>query len=282
MRSVATVIRIAIRRMFKQGGLNILVLIGVAAGIAFCTAIPLYTNTIYNRLLQTELYDKRRSMPAFGLLFRYKGDDEKLLSWDDVQPVSDYLSFHTATALGLPKELAVRYIVSPSFDIFEPDQVTIEKRFALTQMAFGTQNDYLEHITLVEKSDAPSSSDTLDVLISESTQLVQGWTVGQTFLAVLEQKTALGLKVYKIPLRITGVWRKTNQDDAYWFFNPTGLLEDLLLMSEQAYAQELASLIDDDVANALWYLILDGDAFLPNQAEGFLRRLNTVTIRAGT
>ena len=205
MRSVATVIRIAIRRMFKQGGLNILVLIGVAAGIAFCTAIPLYTNTIYNRLLQTELYDKRRSMPAFGLLFRYKGDDEKLLSWDDVQPVSDYLSFHAATALGLPKELAVCYIVSPSFDIFEPDQVTIEKRFALTQMAFGTQNDYLEHITLVEKSDAPSSSDTLDVLISESTQLVQGWTVGQTFLAVLEQKTALGLKVYKIPLRITGV-----------------------------------------------------------------------------
>lgn len=282
MRSLTAMMQIAIRRMLKQGGLTLLALLGVIFAIAFCTAIPLYTNTIFNRLLQTELYDKRRSMPAFALLFRYKGDTEKVLAWDDVQPVSDYLAYHTAPALGLPLDLIVRYIVSPEFDIFHPDETSFEKRFAISRLSFGTQSDFEDHITLSDVITAPPNSNTLDVLISEQLLFSQDWTIGQTFLALREEQTPSGQQAHKMPFRISGIWRKTDPQEAYWFYNPAGLLEDVLLLTETAYAQQFAPIVEDDIANAMWYLILDGDTFRPNQADGFLRRLDAVPIRAGS
>lgn len=282
MWGLPAIVRIAIKRMLKQGGLTLLAMLGVTFAVAFCTAIPLYTNTVYNRVLQTELYDKRRSMPAFGLLFRYKGQPEKNLSWDDIQPVRDYLTYHSASALALPQKIITQFVVSPIFDLYPPDQTQFEKRFSLTELSFGTQSDVEDHISIVREVDASPNPEALNILVSEQMLYYQGWTIGQQFIALLEQKTSLGLKVIKIPIQISGIWTRTEPKDPYWFFNPTGLLEDTLLLPESTYEQQFAPLLDDDVANALWYMILDGDAFRPNQTEAFLRRLNAVTVRAGS
>lgn len=282
MKGILAVVRIAFRRMLVLKGLTLLALTGVTGAVAFCTGIPLYTNTIYNRVLQSELYDQRRSIPVFGLLFRYKGDPEKPLAWDNIQPVSDYLTYHASSTLGLPKHLATRFIISPFFDIFPADLDSFEQLNALTELPFSTQSDVENHITLLAQLNAPAEDGILDVMVSEQLQLIQGWEPGQTFTALLEQRTAMGQKVTKIPIRISAIWRKTDPQDPYWFFNPTGLLEDTLLLPESRYAGQLVPLLDDDVSHALWYLVLDGDAFLPNQADSFLRRLETTTLRAGS
>ncbi len=282
VRSLKAMVQIALRRMLKQSALTLLAVLGVIFAVAFCTAIPLYTNTIFNRLLQTELYDKRRSMPAFGLLFRYRGDPEKALNWTDIGPVSDYLEFHTASALGLPKVLSIRFVMSPVFAIYPPDQNNFEKYAALTQLSFGTQSHLESHIVLSETADTPPISGTVDVFISEQLQYNMDWQVGQTLIATMEETSPLGVQqVVKIPVRISGIWRKKDPTEAYWFFNPTGLLDDMFVLTDADYAQEIAPLLADAVANAHWYMILDGDLFRPNQADAFLRRLESVTVRTG-
>ncbi|MDF1514452.1 MAG: hypothetical protein P1S60_11640, partial [Anaerolineae bacterium] len=281
MWSLPAIFIIAIRRMRTQWGLILLAIIGVTFAIAFCTAVPLYTNTIYNSVLQTELYDKRRSMPAFGLLWRYKGDPDRDLSWEDAQPVTDYLAYHAAADMGLPQTLMSRFIMSPAFDVFAPDQTSFEQRFALTEIRFGAQSDIEDHIGLVAAVDTPPESGVLQVMASRQLLDYQGWSLGQSFLLLMEDETPQGRTTVKIPVRISGIWQKKDPDHPYWFFNPTGLLEELLLVQESTYVRQLAPLIAEDIDQALWYQILDGDAFLPSHTDGFLRRLNTTTLRAG-
>jgi len=281
---IVSTVRIAFQRLRRQLGLEVLLLIGVTSAVAFCAAIPLYTNTIYNRLLQTELFDQRRSMPAFALLFRYKGAEHGALQWEDLGEVDAFLRQRAAPALGLPQLGAISYVTTGEFELYPPGVEPTRTVAPHAKLSLGYQSDIEHYITLTQGTlprVAPEPG-VIEVLISEQLQQVTQWEVGQTYTAVAQRDVPHGIETLRFAVRLAGVWQPKNRDNLYWFYNPERLPEDLLLVTDEIYAQQLAGLMEDEVHVAMWYLILDGDAFRPAQADAFLRRLATLPQRVDT
>ena len=284
-RSTLVVIRIALRRLLVQPWLALMTLLGVAAAIAFCTSIPLYTNTIYNRLLRTELYAKQHSLPAFGLLFRYMGPKHGNLEWEDVQQADAYLSHHLTSALNLPQQLTVRYFKTDDYYLYAPDVERFEQHTPLATLGIAFQSDLEAYITLVEgqfPQTHTSEDSPVEALISEQLQFILGWHAGETYTVYVERQTESGVQPVRFPVRVTGVWHAIDRHDPYWFYNPTRVIDDMLVVPEATFVQQLAPMLEDEIAVAMWYIVLDGATFCPTRADAFLRRLEAIPMHLQT
>lgn len=283
------IVVIATKRLFSQRWLALATVVGLIASVALTMSVPLYADAVYYRVLQEELHGgspgdlTQRLYPPFAFMFRYIGAWTGPVEWEDVQKVDAYLTNLGASALGLPQEFLVRYFKTNNFQMFpQEDIVYADVRDPLAWISFGTISDVQSHITILEGTfpapavTAPDS--TVDVLISEKMATELGLQVGEVYIAFARRKTEEGRQTTQIPIRISGVWRPNDPNEKYWFYNPTAF-DDVLLVPEETYLNRLSPYLNDEVYQALWYLVLDGSNVHASDALPLLMRIAAVQQR---
>jgi putative ABC transport system permease protein len=88
-------------------------------------------------------------------------------------------------------------------------------------------------------------------------------------------------RVVQIPIRIAGIWRAADPADAYWFYRQT-VFENQFFIPEATFRLRLVPALNDEVAQALWYLVMDGSAINSSDVGWLLGRINKVQQNAAS
>jgi putative ABC transport system permease protein len=281
---------IATKRLLSQRWLALATVVGLIASVALTMSVPLYADAVYYRVLQEQLLGStdgggsQRLYPPFAFMFRYIGAWTGAVEWEDIEKVDTYLVNMGPAALGLPEKRIVRYFKTNNFQMFpQEDIVYADVRDPLAWVSFACASDLQSHITILEGTfPAPAVSapdSTIDVMISEPLATELGLQIGETYIAFARRKTETGRQTTQIPIHIVGVWRPTDPAEEYWFYNPTAF-DDVLFVPEETYMNRLSPYLDDEVYQALWYLVLDGSDVHSSDAVPLLMRIAAVQQRS--
>ncbi len=280
---------VATRRLLSQRGLALATALGLITSIALVMSVPLYTDAVYYEILKKELSSVNEEnvtikRPPFAFMFRYVGSLYGLKEWEDVKPVDSYLSGEAVTALGLPHKFTVRYAKTDNFRLFPTDQIAYaDVKDPLAWVNFAFISDMEKHIKLTEGAyPQPASSnpdDPMEVIVSRTMADQLGFHTGEEFMTFrrVEGETT----PVKIPVRLVGIWEPADPTDEFWFYR-LSVFDNQLFIPEASYQGRVTSLLKDEVAQALWYLVMDGSNIHANDVGWLVTRIELVQQRAAT
>jgi putative ABC transport system permease protein len=267
--SIWAIFVIAVKRIISQKGLAFASLIGLVFSIALTTSIPVYTDAVYFRLFNENLDPSKSASSTinkkapFALLFSYQVDPRHLKRWEDVQPVSQFITQQAAVRIRLPLKQVVRYFNSDTMALYPKGETNFNNtKTLLGWYSFSTLNDIESKITILEgrlPAVNRSAGSTVEVLISKNMADKLGLQAGEeytTFARLAMPDTGATVAV-TIPIRIAGIWKPTDPTDLYWFIQ-TSFLDERMLVTEEIFSQQIASYIAGPIYTSMWYVLLDG------------------------
>jgi putative ABC transport system permease protein len=282
---------VATRRLFSQRGLALATAIGLIASIALVMSVPLYTDAVYYEILKTELSqvtDESVALrrPPFAFMFRYVGSLYGLKEWDDVEAVDSYLSGEGTAALGLPHQFTVRYAKTDNFRLFPLDQVAYaDVRDPLAWVNFAFISEMEQHVTFLEGAmPAVASEDPaapMEVAITQAMADQLGLQTGESLMTFRRIESENGSRTVQIPIVVSGIWTATDPADEYWFYR-LSVFDNQLFIPEASFQGRVTPLLTDEVAQALWYVVLDGSDIHANDVGWLVSRIEAVQQRAAT
>ncbi len=276
------------KRVASQPGLILATTLGLVIAIALMLSIPLYADAVYYRIFMQNITLEDNggghSMPPFAFLFRYDGSIYGSVEWPELEPVDSYLYHQTANILGLPQQLAVRYLSTDPFGIFADAESAFQTTATpLVWAGFSTVSDIESHVSIIEGAFPPVSSPSggpVEVMIYESLALDLGLQVGEVYVAYTQERSAEGfVSDVQIPVRIVGVWKENDPQDPFWFFKPTALAE-RFIVPQQTFVERIGANVQDEIYTAVWYLVLDGTNIHHSDANPLIRRTVAVQQKA--
>lgn len=282
---------VAIRRLLSQRGLALATAAGLVVSIALVMSVPLYTDAVYYEVLKTELSQGQGESaglrrPPFAFMFRYVGSLYGLKELDDIEAVDSYLTGEGTAALGLPHLFTVRYAKTDNFRLFPTDQVAYaDVRDPLAWVNFAFISDMENHVTFLEGGmPAVASSDLsepLQVAVTEAMADQLGFQIGEPFMTFRRIDTETGQRVVQIPIVISGIWVAKDPADEYWFYR-LSVFDNQLFIPEASFQGRIAPLLTDEIAQALWYIIMDGSNIHAHDVGWLVARIESVQQRAAT
>ncbi|MBX3015036.1 MAG: ABC transporter permease [Caldilineaceae bacterium] len=282
---------VATRRLLSQRGLALATAVGLVASIALVMSVPLYTDAVYYRILQEELSQTSDdsaalNRPPFAFMFRYVGSLYGMKEWDDITQVDEYLTTQGVEALGLPHKLTVRYAKTDNFRLFPTADIAYaDVRDPLAWVNFAFVSDFEGHTTLLEGAyPTPATAnleDPVEVAINDAMADELGLQVGETFMTFRRVELENGSRVVQIPIRISGIWRATNPNEEFWFYRQS-VFDNQLFIPEATFQGRISSLLNDEIAQALWYIILDGTDIHAGDVGWLTSQIAQVQQRAAT
>ncbi|MCB0086670.1 MAG: ABC transporter permease [Caldilineaceae bacterium] len=292
LRRSLAIFAVAARRLFSQRGLALATSIGLIASVAIVMSIPLYTDAVYYRILQDELTnasggdETSMQRPPFAFMFRYIGSLYGLKEWQDVEQVDTYLSGPGAEALGLPIKQQVRYARTDNFRLFSANEAAYaDVRDPLEWISFAFASDFEKHITLLEgafPAPADSNPDTpIQILITDAFANELGLQVGEELVAFRNVESETGNRTVQMPLQISGIWVASDPAEEYWFYRQS-VFETQFFVPEATFQARMTPQLTDEVAQMLWYIILDGDNVTSDDVGWLLNHISTVQQQAAT
>ncbi|MGE5223183.1 MAG: ABC transporter permease, partial [Omnitrophica WOR_2 bacterium] len=281
---------LAAKRILAQRGLAAATLLGLIATVAITISIPLYSDAVYQQILQKELNQgpagdvSQASFPPFSFVFRYTGAWNGALQWEDIQPVDTYLSNQAAQVLRLPVKRLVRHMKTDAFRLFpQASAGYTDNQAPLTWGMFGFMTDIQEHISLVEghypQGPGPDNSSPIDILVSEALASKLGLQPGEEYIALGDRVTGSQKADVQIPVRISGIWKPSDPQEDYWFIRPE-TLEDVYIIPEAAYVTRISPLFSGEVYTASWYLQMDGSSVHSSDTSTLIARIHSIQTRA--
>jgi putative ABC transport system permease protein len=285
-----SIFAVATRRLLAQRGLALATALGLVASVAIVMSIPLYTDAVYYRILQDELTQAEgegvMQRPPFAFMFRYVGSLYGLKQWEDIEQVDAYLSDQAPDLLGLPVELTVRYLRTDNFRLFPTEDLAYaDVKDPLAWINFTYASDFADHITLLEGTlPAPADSNmdsTVEVLVSETMADQFGIQAGEEFVTFRRADQDTARRTVQIPIRVAGVWVATDANDPYWFYRQS-VFENQFFVPEETFLQRISPALTDEIAQALWYIILDGSGINSSDVGWLVHRITTVQQQAAS
>jgi putative ABC transport system permease protein len=285
--TVASTLILAARRLWNHRLLVLCLLAGLVVAVGLLSSIPLYADAIHHRLLQGELQGLDDAgagagthRPPFAFLWRYIGTWHGDISWGEYAPVDEYLSQQGAAAIGLPLESLVRHVKTGSLRLFAATgSEAFDDRDPLLWTSLGFIGGLEDHVDLVQgtyPSDPPSGAGNgVGVLVSQALAGEMGLQVGERY--ILFGSGGDGPQA-QIPVRIAGIWRPRDPDSGYWFYQPYSF-DEVVLTSEAAFAEQVASVLEEPVSLAVWYQVLDGSRVRSASVPDLLARLASAQSR---
>ncbi|MEM7125221.1 MAG: FtsX-like permease family protein [Chloroflexota bacterium] len=281
---------VSARRLFAQRGLAIATAVGLIASIALVMSIPLYTDAVYYQILQDELTqaedESSLKRPPFAFMFRYIGSLYGLKEWEDIEQVDTYLTDRGPEILRLPHKQTVRYARTDNFRLFPANQASYaDVRDPLEWISFAFATNLEEKITILEgafpATAEPGTESTIEILVSEAMADEIGVQVGESYTAFRNVQTDSGNSTVQMPLRVAGIWRAIDPDEEYWFYRQS-VFDTQFFIPEATMLGRIAPVLNDEVAQILWYIILDGSQVTSDDVGWLLNSIAEVQQQAAT
>ena len=276
-------ITVVIKRIISQPWLVLATILGLVIAIALMMSIPLYADAVYHRIFLEAIANPggdTDNVPPIPYLFRYDGSIYGSVEWDEIQPLNTYMMTQAGLELGLPQQFVVNYFTTDPFGIFA-DEESVFKDISspLVWAGFSTISNIEDHVTILEghfpdvaTGPLDSLGDPIEVLIYEKLATKLGLQVNEVYVAYMQMRSTEGLvEDVEIPVRVSGVWRETDDRESFWFFKPT-TFEERLLVPEGTFTGVLADRLRGEVYTGVWYLVMDALNIHHNDAIALIRR----------
>ncbi len=224
--------------------------------------------------------------PPFAFMFRYVGSLYGLKEWEDIEQVDTYLTEQAPDLLGLPVELAVRYFRTDNFRLFPTEDLAYaDVKDPLAWINFTYASDFADHITLLEGTfPAPADSNmdsVVEVLVSAAMADEFGLQAGEELVTFRRSDQDTARRTVQIPIRIAGIWTAADPADPYWFYRQT-VFDNQFFVAEETFLNRIAPALSDEIAQALWYFVLDGNEVNSSDVGWLLNRITTVQQQAAS
>ncbi|MEM7533198.1 MAG: ABC transporter permease [Chloroflexota bacterium] len=182
--------------------------------------------------------------------------------------------------LGLPHRQTVRYAKTDNFRLFPTDDVAYaDIKDPLAWVNYSFMSNYQDKIALVEGSfpevAGTNTDSVVDVLVSEALAEEIGMQSGEQYMTFRRVETEDSRRTVQIPIRITGIWRAIDPNDEYWFYRQS-VFDNQLVVPEDTFRNRLSTALDDEIAQILWYLIMDGAGVSSDDVNRLLFNINDV------
>ncbi len=279
---------LAARRLFSQGGLALVTLLGLAAAISLTVSVPMYTDAVFYHALRQELSDKTENFIStrspFSFYFLYNSTMRQPLGWADLAAADSYMNKAAAAGIGMPANLLIRYFRTDAFKLYPLGQASsAADSQPLEWVYFATLSDLQQHVRLVQgafpQAAASPAGGPLEVMLSQAVADKIGVQAGERYTCVFYSGAANGQAPASLTVRIAGIWQATDPTDEYWYNTPASYT-DALFVPEDSFATYLDQAVDHEVFLASWFLALDGTRFNVSQVPGLLARIQAVEQQA--
>lgn len=276
---------VTIKRILSQRGLALATSLGIVAAVALTMSIPIYSDAVYQDILQKQVAGERNAegqfvgRPPFAFMYRYVGAWTGAVDWERVKPVDEYLSGKVSEDLGLPAQLFVRYLKTDSLKLFPAEKGTYDTtQEPLAWVYFSSISDLEQHATLLEGEfpsvSSGSAGSVVDVLISEERATLLGAQAGEMFTAYTTLRNEQTSTTVEFPVRIAGVWKATDPNEEYWFYSGQEF-RDALLVPEETLTQRVIPYLRNEIYLGLWYWVMDGSDIHSADVPRLLGRIYT-------
>ena len=281
---------VTIKRIFAQRGLALATSLGIVAAVALTMSVPIYSDAIYQDILEKEIMPVSAEGTAqsthfpFAFLFRYVGAWSGPVERDQFNPVDTYLSGPVSADIGLTAKIFVRYLKTDALKLFSPRQGAYSNAaIPLAYIYFSSVSDLQDHITIVEgnfpTTTANSSESTIEVLMSENSAIRLGIQAGEVYNVFATMKNEQTTSLITYPVRIAGIWKPKDVNDPYWFYGPTEF-NDALLVPEEIFNQRVIPYMKNEIFMAVWYWVMDGSNIQSGDVPNLLSKIATSRQRA--
>lgn len=262
-RFLRSALRLVLRRVWSRRWLMGCLLVGLVTAVALLSSVPMYSDAINKRLLNSEL-EGSATLPPFAFVWRYIGAFDGDITLDQYAAANDYLTNQAADVIDLPLQSQVRHLRSPRLQLW-PTDALFSTNQPLLNTNVGVLTDLTAHIQLVDGTFPAAGAS--EMLISLPLAEATGLQVGERYR--LEGGTA------PLEVTISGIWQPLDTTEAYWFYQPT-VFDEMLLTSEETFLTQVAPLLPLPLTQVVWYQIFDGGRFLPNDVPVLLGNVSRV------
>ncbi|MGD8465211.1 MAG: FtsX-like permease family protein, partial [Anaerolineae bacterium] len=259
---------LAARRIWNRRLLMLCLLAGLVAAVGILSSIPLYADAVHHQLLQGELTEAGTQRPPFAFLWRYVGAWHGAVDWNELSPVDEYLSQQAISAMGLPLEQQVRHFKTDNLRLFAAAGTqAFADREPLMWTSLGFITGLEDHVDLVQGTLPQTGAQDTEILISRSMAEEMGLQVGERYVLF-----SGGDNEAQIPVRIAGIWQPTDPSEPFWFYQPSSF-DEMLLTTETGFVQQVAPMLDEPVALAVWYQVYDGSRIRSTDVSDLLAQI---------
>jgi putative ABC transport system permease protein len=264
----AAIFIVTIKRIFAQRGLALATSLGIIAAVALAMSIPIYSDAVYQNILENEVYTgsategAQSTRPPFAFMYRYVGAWSGAIPLDQLHAEDVYLSGPVATDLGLTPKVFVRYLKTDTLKLFSATQGSYTSTAEpLAYVYFSAIGDLEKHINLIEGAmPAPASTtpdSVIDVLMSEERATQLGLHPGELYNVFISVKNDQTTTVVNYPIRVAGIWVPKDPGEPYWFYNASEFNESLLV-PEATLTDRVIPYMKNEIYLAVWYWVMDG------------------------
>jgi putative ABC transport system permease protein len=278
-------VRVVGQRLLSHLALMLAIAAGFTVAVALVVSIPVYAEAVGYRILRDELSRDEAGVarPPFAFMYRYLGSQTGVIGPSDYAALDEYLQSTIDNRLGLPIEQRVRYVASDKLPMYQAGGSGDPLMWL--SMAFAT--DFENHVDIVDGALPQFSAEgPVEVLISEDLAARLGVQVGEEYVLLGPRviqaagqdpaddptQSAREQAEMSLPIRIAGVWRARDPEEAYWFYQPSTLNE-TVFVPEQSFTERLSARNPDSVYVALWYLLADGSGIRSSDVQGVRARI---------
>ncbi len=252
-------IHIALRRLWNRAGLTLLSVAAVALALGMAIGIPTFAKAVSYLVLRQELgyISTTSGRPPFSLRAYVLPGKAYALSLYQARQWETHITETMVAEVGLPliasqmhvETLGMVMRTRPDDMTYGTPPVTLLEDARLAVMpGIGPR---LRTVTGSAMEDAPSSTDSLQVWIHESTARQIGLTPGERYELWDASLQAA------IPSQVAGTWRALDPADDSWFQNPEMTFRHRLLVREDDYRAIVEPILQQRLGYASWYLVFD-------------------------
>jgi putative ABC transport system permease protein len=131
----------------------------------------------------------------------------------------------------------------------------LEQHITLTEGRFPSSNGWVANLPQTESAE---TNQPVEVLVSEALAVELGLQVDELYTVLMRDRAAVGSgrpSDLQVPVEIAGIWRPTNPQSDFWFFEP-GAFEERLLVTEEMFVERLSVAMTEEIYTAAWALLM--------------------------
>jgi putative ABC transport system permease protein len=267
------------KRIASNIGLVIFSFLGLMMAVTLLCSIPLYADSATQQGLEQALavrpeYSPRPRSTILVQLLRRDGAD--LGIYDTYQRADRFVMGNANAIVGVPLRGFVRYAETPAIRLLARTGPTADdlEMVKFTTLAFAS--DLKEHIVVLEgrfPSPKPTPDGEIEVLVGA--RVAQEFAVGVGERLVILEGVRGGTP---LEARVAGIWEAADQDERYWFEQPS-VLDFNLFIPEEAFHRVVRGSLAHPIGRAIWYMSFSPRDVDPKSADALVHNLKGLSAR---
>ncbi|MEM7112252.1 MAG: ABC transporter permease [Chloroflexota bacterium] len=283
LRRLAAVFTITLKRLWAQKGLSGATAVGLTAVVALMMISPLYASGVYRQLLldDIERVANQTNRSPFTYFLQYQGRSNAL-QWEEIEAGYELLASNDPT-LGLPTIVSANFLATKEFRLFPESTTNFESRSgSLGRVDFVVMGELAENVQIVEGEWAlPAPTDPelpIEITVSSGFADRTGVQIGERFFAYDQLDAGADGEEDTFPVIVAGIWEPLDPRSDYWYKRVSDF-DDFLVIPEETFIERISPVINDEVNEASWFVVLDGTAVGPDQVNSMVNRFQTLDAR---